>query len=217
MIYLYIASEDNEIIISDYTIQDKLFYTTQDLQFQKLKYLEHNYKTILSEIPTFDINKVKIKRNPQEWIDKINSDTFNKIKNCDTWIEGWDENKFTWYNYPLLAKGTVMCDTATKCPKTLQLLKMSGLKINVAGFALLLPNTKLMVHTDPTGVSTNTAAFNLFLKGTDSSLYIKKNEEFVEYKHQDGKAVIFNSELQHYADNNSTDIRYILYMDISYA
>jgi hypothetical protein len=198
--------------------QEKLFYTPNDIPFDKLKILEHNYKMILSEIPSFDISTVKIRRNDDEWLDKIPAETFNKLKNANNWVEGWNKEKNTWYNYPLLVNNIVMCNTDKTCPKTIQLLKMSGLKINIAGYALLLPNTKLMVHQDlQTGVTNNKAAVNLMLMGIDSNLYVKdKNNNFNKYIHEDGKAVIFNSELEHYADNNGSTIRYILYMDISY-
>ena len=202
----------------NFKLQEKLFYSTNDIPFEKLKILEHNYKIILSEIPPFDINKVKIKRNADEWVNKLNLDNFDKIKKCDTWIEGWNAEKDTWFNYPILVKDEVMCDVEKKCPKTLKLLQMSGLKINVAGYALLLPKTKLMIHTDPeTGLSTNTAAVNLKLKGTDSYLFVKnKFNNFDKYEHDDGKIVIFNSQLEHYAINDGDTIRYILYMDIGY-
>ena len=202
----------------NFILQEKLFYNTNDTPFQKLKILEHNYKLILSEIPKFDISTVTIRRNDDEWLDKIPQETFDKLKNVNNWVEGWNKEKNTWYNYPLLVNDIVMCNTDKTCPKTIQLLKMCGMKINIAGYALLLPNTKLMVHQDlQTGPTNNKAAFNLMLTGTDSNLYVKdKNNNFGKYIHEDGKAVIFNSELEHYADNNGSRIRYILYMDISY-
>jgi len=76
----------------NYILQEKLFYNTDDLQFKKLKLLEYNYKTILSEMPPFDIKKVTVKRNQDEWLDKVtkkvSNDTLQKIKSSGTWIEG---------------------------------------------------------------------------------------------------------------------------------
>jgi hypothetical protein len=201
----------------NFKLQEKIFYSTDDIPFNQLKILEYNYKTILSEIPPFDITKVTIKRNPNEWIDNLNLNNFNKIKNCNTWIEGWNDQKDVWFNYPILVNNEVMCNIEKICPKTLKLLQMCRIKINVAGYALLLPHTKLMIHTDPTGVSTNSAAVNLKLNGTDSYLHVKnKNDIFDKYSHQDGKIVIFNSEFKHYASNDGDVNRCILYMDISY-
>ena len=54
---------------------------------------------------------------------------------------------------------------------------------------------------------------NLLLDGTFCSLYIKQDDKFVEYKHKLGKCVIFNSEVDHYADNRDFNNRIILFVD----
>jgi aspartyl/asparaginyl beta-hydroxylase (cupin superfamily) len=56
-------------------------------------------------------------------------------------------------------------------------------------------------------------ALNLKLIGDICNLYIKQNNEFIGHNHMTGKAVIFNSELEHYADNKSNSNRIILYID----
>jgi hypothetical protein len=212
---MYVISIPRSKIRYDIKYQQKLFYNTDDKYFENLKLLEYNYKTILSEMPPFYIQSVTIKRNGAEWANNISSENFNLLKNSDTWVEGSNNERYIWYNYPLLVNNIIMCGADKKCPKTLKLLQLSGLKINVAGYALLLPKSKLSLHTDITGLSNNTVAVNIKLSGTDSYLYIKnKNNNFDEYEHQDGKAVIFNSQIEHYAINNGPKIRYILYMDI---
>jgi hypothetical protein len=221
IIIIVICIDANTLIIDkpkyNYILKDKLFYNTNDTPFIRLKILEHNYKMIISEIPHFDINKVTVKRDQNEWIDKetkmVSINILNKITKSNTWIEGWKNDESPWYNYPLIVNGIEMGN----CPKTIQLLKMCGLKINIAGFTLLLPKTKLKVHNDPnTGISSNSAAFNMILSGTDCNLYIKDKNNFIKHTHEIGKAVIFNSEIDHYPDNNGTTNRYLLYMDIGY-
>jgi len=212
---MYVISMPRRKISYDIKLQQKYFYTSDDKYFENIKLLEHNYKTILEEIPPFYIQSVTIKRNGAEWANNISSESFNLLKNSDTWVEGSNNERYIWYNYPLLVNNVVMCNADKKCPKTLKLLQLSGLKINVAGYALLLPKSKLSLHTDITGLSNNTVAVNLKLSGNDNYLYIKnKHNNFVEYEHEDGKAVIFNSQIEHYAINNGSKIRYILYMDI---
>ena len=57
-------------------------------------------------------------------------------------------------------------------------------------------------------------AVNMGLVSLDSRLYIKYNNQVNTIKNEDGKLIIFNSELEHYAENNDfNDIRYILYID----
>ena len=80
----------------------------------------------------------------------------------------------------------------------------------------MLPNTKLPIHTDNTGPSTNSMAVNMGLVSLDSGLYVKKNGKFRSIKHEDGKLIVFNSEMEHYADNKDMkNIRYIIYIDFN--
>jgi hypothetical protein len=221
IIFIIIWIDVNTMIIYkpkyNYLSQEKFFYNTDDTPFQRLKILEQNYKIIVSEIPHIDITKVTVKRDQTEWIDKeskmVSTDILNKISQSNTWIEGWKNDESPWYNYPLIVNGIEMGN----CPKTIQLLKMCGMKINIAGFTLLTPKTKLRVHNDPnTGISSNSAAFNMILSGEDCNLYIKDKNDFIKHTHEIGKAVMFNSEIYHYPDNNGSTNRYLLYMDIGY-
>ena len=95
----------------------------------------------------------------------------------------------------------------------MSMLKQIG-NINIAGFSLLLPNSALLPHCDNVGPTYNTMGVNMFLIGKNSSLYVKINNKFEQYKHEKGKLVIFNSENEHYADNNGDHNRIILYINI---
>ena len=111
------------------------------------------------------------------------------------------------------------------CPNTIEILQGIG-GINTAGLAILLPHSRLPVHKDPTGATYGTMAFNMLLYGEKSTLIVGESYELIgksyeligksyAYEHKVGKAVLFNSELPHYARNDSDDIRTILYMDIA--
>lgn len=198
--------------------QEKIFYNTYDYKMVKL--LEDNYKDILSEIPYFDIdNRTKYKaREEGKWVNTMNNDEFyDYINNFKSgWIEGYSDNK-VWYNYPLMIKNYVIDDAHIKCPKTIELLK----KINcnqVSGFSLLLPRSKLNKHTDPTGKKFNSMAGNLLLTDSKkSNLRVWETEDSKAniYNHKQGKMVIFDSTYLHSADNNSEEIRVILYIDFN--
>lgn len=195
---------------------DNLFYFTDNSKYNKFKILELNYNLIISELPVFDINNVYLERNSTKW---INDQSFDKIinedlKNNDSWIRSSNTNN-VWYTYPLIYKDKPVGRTEETCPLTIKLLQM--LKgINICGFSLLLPNSKLPIHTDYTGPTYNSMALNMKLTGGICNLYIKnKNNKFIKYRHSVGKAVIFNSEVQHYADNNGSCNRIILYADVT--
>jgi aspartyl/asparaginyl beta-hydroxylase (cupin superfamily) len=134
---------------------------------------------------------------------------YQQLSSNRDWVAGWDpDNK--WFNFPLILKDRPIGFAKEICPNTIQILQDLG-GINTAGFAIILPHSRLPVHTDPTGPTYGTMAFNMLLSGKNSSLIVGKSPP---YKHKLGKAVLFNSELEHYARNDSDDIRTILYMDI---
>jgi hypothetical protein len=188
------------------------YYDTNHPLFTRFKMLETSYKNLVAEIPSFDQKKVTFKREEGVWHNKktdIYEDIFQKLSSNKDWIAGWDpENK--WYNFPLILKDNPIGFAKEICPVTIEILLGIG-GINTAGFAILLPHSRLPLHADPTGPTYGTMAFNMLLYGEKSSLIVGESQP---YEHKLGKAVIFNSELPHYARNDSDDIRTILYMDI---
>jgi hypothetical protein len=179
--------------------------------YNKFKLLEDNYEIILSEIPLFDINKVTIYRQYQEWNNEDGILLAEKLSTNTEWIGAWDISK-KWFNFPLMGSNNVIGFAEQICPKTISLLKELG-EIHIAGFSLLLPGATLQPHTDATGPSYNSMALNMHLSGYNSNLYVKINDSFQIYTHVDGKLVIFNSENLHYADNMGNENRIILYID----
>ena len=188
----------------------KLFYSTND--FPIMKILEDSYKVIKEEIPEFKIDKITISRTKEEWGDKA----LKLIENLQTnreWIFSW-QLVDKWFSFPLMFKNTPIGFAEEICPKTIEILKKLG-NIKTAGFALLYPQSSLNIHTDNVGPHFNSMALNMKLTGDYSDLTIIHNN--IEYKHihDDGKLVIFNSELQHYASNHGLINRIILYIDFS--
>lgn len=193
-----------------------MFSFTENSKYNKLKILEENYLIIKSEIPSFDLSSVKLKRRKDFWYDTIdNTETKNFIDEMVTnsnWIGGWDKTNI-WYTFPLILANKVVGKAEELCPLTIKMLQDIG-NINVAGYSLLLPNSKLPIHTDETGPTYNSMAVNMKLTGGKCNLYIKNNNKFVSHRHLTGKAVIFDSENEHYADNQGTVERVILYLDL---
>jgi len=203
-----------------------MFLSTDNPEFKYLKCLEENYMKIKDEIPIFNKSTVSIKRQQGAWYD-TDSGT-NLLKTLETnknWVAGWDETNI-WYNFPLIANNNVLGEAEKICPFTINLLKEIGRNhtdskqiqnesgnINIAGFSLILPNSQLPIHTDNTGPNFNSMALNMKLVGGICNLYVKNNNKFISHRHITGKAVIFNSELEHYADNKGTSNRIILYVD----
>jgi hypothetical protein len=187
-----------------YYTPDQLFFSTTD--YPEIKHIENNYKLIADEIPPFDETKKYKKRSRTAW---NNSEALTLSKSMKSeWVRGWMKDKF-WYNFPLIYKNNVIADAEKICPNTIKLLKKFN-NINIAGFAILKSKAKLKKHTDLTGPPYNSMAVNLMLTNNkNTNLYI--NDE--TYTHKQGKAVIFDSTIQHYADNLSKKNRVVLYVD----
>jgi len=189
-----------------------MYYTTKCKRFRRFKNLETRYKDLLSEIPPFDPEKVTFKRKRGVWLDETTDGYKEMIKELSStteWVEGCNSDS-TWYNFPLILKDQPIGFAKEICPVTIGILQAIG-GINVAGFAILRPHSILPVHTDVTGPTYGSMAFNMLISGEKSSLIVGKSAPYI---HKLGKAVLFNSEIPHCARNDSDDNRVILYMDI---
>jgi len=184
------------------------FYTTKE--FPKMKILEDNYEIIKSEIPNFVFENIKIKRKRNDWGNN-GVKLFLDLQNNKEWIFSWQAED-RWFSFPLIYYNHVIGLAEEICPNTIKILKSLG-NIKTCGFTLLYPNSSLDIHTDTVGPSYNSMALNMSLTGTNSDLNIYYNKEKHTYVHENGKAVIFNSELNHNACNNGDTNRVILYID----
>lgn len=184
------------------------FYTTKE--FPKMKILEDNYENIKKEIPNFVFENVKIKRKREEW-GKEGENLFTALQNNKEWILSWQAED-SWFSFPLMYNNRVFGLAEEMCPNTIKILKSLG-NIKTSGFSLLYPKSSLDIHTDDVGPSFNSMALNMSLTGTNSNLSIYEDNKKYIYYHENGKAVIFNSEYYHNASNNGDINRVILYID----
>ena len=201
IIYIFYNNDD--------TIEKQLFLSSDN--YPQFKNIEEKWEIIRNEIPDFDINKIKIKRNKDVWDnDKMNQ--FAQIL-ADTpqWFKSWD-NTNVWYSFPLMYHGKIVGKVKDICPITCKLLEDLG-NVRIAGFSLLTPLGELEKHQDDTGPNFKSMALNMNLTGDNCSLLIKHKNKYYEHFHQKGKAVIFNAESWHYAKNYDNKKRIILYID----
>jgi beta-hydroxylase len=188
---------------------NEYFFTVD--KYPKMKILENNWKIIKNEIPYFDINTITFERQQDEWLNDKADVLLIKLKNNDNWIKSWTDNNM-WFNFPLMYQNQPIGKAEEICPKTIKLLKKLK-NIQVAGYSLLVPYGEIDFHTDSTGPSFNSMAFNMKLTGGHCDLTVKSNNKMYTHIHQVGKPVIFNSELKHQAINHSDKNRIILYID----
>jgi hypothetical protein len=218
IIFLVIMFLVNVVLIykENYCIKKNIFLTTSIHEYQKFKILEHNWEIIRDEIPTFDKDKVIVERPDNIWTGEDMNKFMEIFKEKAVWtkaLSNINTKTYAWFNFPLVYENKLVGDVEKQCPETSKLLK--NFNIRIAGFSLILANSEIEKHTDNTGPNYNSMALNMNLIGKNTSLFIKphNNSKFIEYKHKEGDAVIFNSEKLHYAINREDKYRVLLYID----
>jgi len=174
-------------------------------RFEQLLFLQRNWNTIASEcsvIPRIESFSVKEGMSREDV-------ALHLIGSKPQWIRGWDgiDKWLNWgiainYQYPLGDAGL---------PKTASLLKqVSGLKF--ANLSLFRSGAMLPVHTHTEMTGEGLLTFHLGLD-VPSDCFLNVNGEFTQEKN--GKAIIFDGALPHYAFNASKHDRLILYCEFS--
>jgi len=183
----------------------------------KMKPLEENWKTIANEaakLPDNIIDGPVTYRVQEDWLgDRGLAKIHEQFKNNAGWIYGWQAdiggpNK-EWMNWGLIFNGEPCGKNADMCPETTSLLK-SIPGIQVAGFSLMTPKSKINPHTDATGKKFGSMAYHLGLdcpKGCNMVIGDKRECE------KNGKSFIFDATDLHWAENTSDRPRMILYID----
>ena len=207
------------IILLNRKSKPKIVYSTDD--FPVIKILEENWPTIANEmkqLPSTDVLIMNKTRVQTDWLDDTSMNDLAELHSTNHgWVKGWnngfkqDENK--WYNWALFYKGKPLGTNAKMCPVTTKLLsKIKG--VNVAGFSLMKPNSRIRPHTDSTGVKFNSLGYHLGLdipNGVDCNLKVGN----MIVKEQNGKAFLFDATNIHSAYNPNNKDRTILYVDFN--
>lgn len=159
----------------------------------------------------------KIYRKNEEWSNSNNGEEFvKKINMTEGWIYSWNNNNkmnTQWLNFGLMYNNKNLEANSKICPKTCEILKnIKG--INVAGFSLMTPNSKIEPHTDSTGINNNSIGihFGLIIPDKNKCILTVNNTQILE---EEDKIFGFDSNYTHSAVNNSDKDRIILYIDKS--
>jgi aspartyl/asparaginyl beta-hydroxylase (cupin superfamily) len=183
----------------------------------KMKPLQDNWRTIANEASTLPENIIDgpvTHRIQEDWLgDDGLAKIHEQFKNSSGWIYGWQADiggpNREWMNWGLIFNGKPCGKNADICPATTELLK-SIPGIQVAGFSMMMPRSKLNPHTDATGKKFGSMAYHLGLdcpKGCNMVIGDKKECE------KNGKSFIFDATSLHWAENTSDSPRMILYID----
>lgn len=159
--------------------------------FPELKLLEDHWQDIRAE--AFQLAEAgEIKK----------SDTYNDAGFNSFFKTGWTRFHLKWY-------GDAHPSARQRCPVTTGLLQRIP-TVKAAMFAALPPGGRLVTHRDPFAGSVR---YHLGLvTPNDDRCYISVDGE--RYSWRDGQGVIFDETYLHYAENQSDQMRIILFCDV---
>jgi beta-hydroxylase len=131
------------------------------------------------------------------------SESFNDLAFNTFFKRGWKRFYLKWY-------GDFMPSAKELCPKTVDLVQ-SIPSVNAALFALMPGHSKLGAHRDPFAGSLR---YHLGLKTPNSDqcrIYIDGEP----YAWRDGEAILFDETYVHSVNNDTDDVRIILFCDVT--
>jgi len=130
------------------------------------------------------------------------------------WLKGGQDHvQDSWISWPLIWEGNPIIGNCGMCPKTSELLSKIKGGIHIAGFSLMKGGVKLNKHFDHVGKNYK-FTYHLGIKcPSGCTLY---HDTLGDVSEEDGKHIVFNARVPHWAENTSNEDRVILYME-SYA
>jgi hypothetical protein len=173
------------------------------------KYLKNNFLLIKNECENIMNNVPIISYNRNKYWDDI--DEKNII---NKWILGNESIENSWLNYGLILNNNFIKENCKQCPNTYKILKYiikNNVKIKVAGFSWLRPNSYIPFHID----TNDEIVYHLGLiipNDNNAYIHVKNNDINNIIYHKEGHIITFNDNHMHSAVNNSNEERIILYL-----
>ncbi len=227
-IFAYIIKESCNFKTIPAKFDNKIFYDSSKFKLfdniiKNWKIITKEAKNVLDKSP-----KLNISRKYNEW--KDSEDYINKIKDEHGWIKSWKYSdsepdksselvNFAWENFGLIYNNIIFSENVKQCPKTYKILKKIKKHINICGFSYMKGNCILEKHTDCTGPEYNSLAFHLGLiipSNNDTCKLVvksKSDNKYYSISEKPGQHFIFDATNEHYAYNQSSEDRVILYID----
>lgn len=182
-----------------------MFFDPADFPFTRL--FEEQWEVIREEMRGLDDRILDIHRNgPHEQY-------IAQLVNNNGWIPGWQvgsrQPNYNWLTYGLSYAGFFPAEAPHKFPATSRLLaRLTGFK--VCAFLLMRPLSLIGPHTHPE-LGGDLLTYHLGLQTSPGRSFLWVDGTFAE--EEDGKSIIFDGSLDHFAVNMDRYDRVILYME----
>ena len=179
-----------------------------------LKELKNHVHILQKEVDT--LPKVYIRDEPRKEGEWVGSEYLKKVVSLYSegkygWLKGGQDHvQESWISWPLIWGGNFITSNCNLCPETYKLLsKIDG--IHVAGFSLMKGGVTLKEHVDFIG-DEYLFTYHLGIKCPEKC--ILHHAEMGDITEENGKHIIMNARKPHWAENQSSEDRIILYMEM---
>ena len=179
-----------------------------------LKELKNHVHILQKEVDT--LPKVYIRDEPRKEGEWVGSEYLKKVVSLYSegkygWLKGGQDHvQESWISWPLIWGGNFITSNCNLCPETYKLLsKIDG--IHVAGFSLMKGGVTLKEHVDFIG-DEYLFSYHLGIKCPEKC--ILHHAEMGDITEENGKHIIMNARKPHWAENQSSEDRIILYMEM---
>jgi hypothetical protein len=179
-----------------------------------LKELKNHVHILQKELDT--LPKVYIRDEPRKEGEWVGSEYLKKVVSLYSegkygWLKGGQDHvQESWISWPLIWGGNFITSNCNLCPETYKLLsKIDG--IHVAGFSLMKGGVTLKEHVDFIG-DEYLFTYHLGIKCPEKC--ILHHAEMGDITEENGKHIIMNARKPHWAENQSSEDRIILYMEM---
>ena len=179
-----------------------------------LKELKNHVHILQKEVDT--LPKVYIRDEPRKEGEWVGSEYLKNVVSLYSegkygWLKGGQDHvQESWISWPLIWGGNFITSNCNLCPETYKLLsKIDG--IHVAGFSLMKGGVTLKEHVDFIG-DEYLFTYHLGIKCPEKC--ILHHAEMGDITEENGKHIIMNARKPHWAENQSSEDRIILYMEM---
>lgn len=184
-------------------------------RFPKLARLCKNWKIIKAEYEKLNAPIMKIHRNDKAY-NQVFSEVTNYIKEGNEygWVLGWGETEGNdnWLQYGLIFRDQVVPFIHSEMKQTIEMFKdIKGIKM--CALAKLNPHTVLHTHQHPVVREEALLQLHLPIETVLHKNYNYLNVQGEFRQHVCGEPIVFDGSLDHFALNESTGERTVLYIE----
>ncbi|WP_211474784.1 aspartyl/asparaginyl beta-hydroxylase domain-containing protein [Collimonas humicola] len=182
-----------------------MFHAPSDFGF--IKIFESHWQEIRDDYRSLEKKMIDVHRNGGH------EDYLNQVIGNNGWAPSWSvgssDKNFNWLTYGLCYRGVFPADAAEKFPFTMDLLRNTP-GIHACAFSQTLPGSYIAPHLH-SELGGDLLTYHLGLEMEPRCSYLCVGDIFED--EAEGKSIVFDGSVEHFAMNASQLCRTILYLE----